>query len=101
MTIVTLTPHALTVCGRTFESAGLARCESFAETIGDVDGIKVNRRVYGEVTGLPEPVANTIYIVSRYVAEAVSGKRNDIYVVDETIRDSEGRIIGCNALAII
>ena len=99
--IVNLTPHAITVCGRVIESSGLARCESFAKEVGTIDGIKVNRRVYGDVTGLPEPVENTVYIVARYVAEAVSGKRNDIYVVDETVRDADGRIIGCQALAVI
>lgn len=53
------------------------------------------------MTGLSEPQADTIYVVSAIVAQAVSGKRDDVYVVDETIRNEQGQIVGCNALAKI
>lgn len=101
MKIINLTPHAINLCGKVIESAGLARCESVVEKIGEIDGIKVNRRKFGVVYGLPEPQEDTIYIVSALVAQAVAGQRDDVFIVDETVRDEQGKIIGCNALARI
>lgn len=65
-----------------------------------VDGldVPVNRTVLGEVEGLPEPEEGTLYIVSRVVAEAASG-RDDLIIPDDTIRDEAGRIVGCRAFA--
>lgn len=97
--IKNLTPHAITLCGKTIEPTGLARCAQVSERIGDVDGIPVNKKSFGAVDGLPSPEAGTIYIVSAIVAQAVAGKRDDVYVVDETIRDENGWIVGANALA--
>lgn len=99
MNIVNLTPHEIILCGKKIASSGLARCESNTIKIDEIDGIKVNKRQFGAVYGLPEQRADTIYIVSALVAQAVSGIRNDVYIVDETIRDEEGKIVGCNALA--
>lgn len=98
---VNLTPHEIVLCGMTLPSSGLARCATLEKQIAVIDGVRVNRRTFGEVTGLPEPQEGTVFIVSALVAQAVSGQRDDVYVVDETIRDSEGRIIGCGALAKI
>lgn len=97
--IVNLTPHTITLCGREIPSAGVARCQTSVEQVGEIDGIRINRRTFGDVSGLPEPQADTVYIVSAIVAQAVSDSRNDVYIVDETVRDEQGRIIGCNALA--
>ena len=98
-TIVNLTPHSIILCGKTIEPSGLARCETSLIKIGEVNGIAINRRSFGEVYGLPEPEADTYYIVSAIVAQAVRGLRNDCLVVDETIRDEAGRIVGCKSLA--
>lgn len=97
--IVNLTPHTINLCGKEIPSTGLARCVSVVDKIGEIDGVKINRRTFGAVYGLPEPQADTIYIVSAIVAQAVADTRDDVYIVDETIRDKSGRIIGCNALA--
>lgn len=101
MKIINLTPHTINLCGREIESAGLARCESVVEKIAEIDGVKVNRRKFGAIYGLPEPQEDTIYIVSALVAQAVAGQRDDVFVVDETIRNEQGQIVGCNALARI
>lgn len=101
MKFINLTPHEIILCGKVIPSTGLARCESVVEKIGEIDGVCVNRRSFGEVYGLPEPEKDTVYIVSRIVAEAVSGSRNDVFVVDETIRDESGKITGCKSLAVI
>ena len=99
MKIINLTPHEIVLCGRKIPSTGLARCDSVVEVVGTVDGIKINRRSFGSVYGLPEPEKDTIFIVSAIVAQAVTGTREDIFTVDETVRNEKGQIIGCNALA--
>lgn len=96
---VNLTPHTINLCGREIESTGLARCDSVVEHIGEIDGVKINRRKFGAVTGLPAPKEDTVYIVSAIVLSALNGSRDDVFVVDETVRDENGRIFGCNALA--
>ena len=61
--------------------------------------IKINSTSFGEVDGLPEPQEGTIFIVSALVAQALKGVRNDLVIPDDTVRDEQGRIIGCRALA--
>lgn len=99
--IINLTPHAIVLCGKTIEPSGLARCETSSIKISEVNGITVNQRSFGEVYGLPKPEEDTYYIVSSIVAQAVRGLRNDCLIVDETIRDEAGRIVGCKSLAKI
>jgi hypothetical protein len=53
---------------------------------------------FGEVVGLPDPVPGVGYVVSRAVAEAVPG-RADVFYPDIPVRDEQGRIVGCRALA--
>ena len=105
MTIINLTPHGvnLKIAGEMVEipSTGLARCVCNESKVGEVDGINIYRNSYGGVTGLPEPQEDTIYVVSRIVAEAVKGSRNDVYVVTRTIRNSDGQIVGAEGLAVI
>lgn len=98
-TIVNLTPHEIVLRGITLTSAGVARCETSALKVDEVNGIAINRRIFGQVSGLPEPQDDVFYIVSAIVAQAVRGLRNDCLVVDETIRDEAGRIVGCKSLA--
>lgn len=73
------------------------RAKETREAHGEVNGIPVNRVVMGEAQGLPDPQPDTGYIVSRIVAEAA--RRSDLYIPDQTVRDEQGRIIGCKALA--
>lgn len=108
MKIINLTPYAITLMGEekiTIKSSGIARARQTRVTVGHITGpdgiqIPINKCVYGEVDGLPAPADNTIYIVSAIVAQAAKG-RNDIYVVDDTVRDGAGAIIGAKALAKI
>ncbi len=106
MNIINLTPHKITLLDESnkvileLESSGVARCTVTRQKIKEINGIPVNRTVFGEVTGLPEPKPKTFYIVSRTVAEAVKD-RKDILIVDDTVRDNEGRIIGCKAFATL
>lgn len=110
MRIVNLTPHALNLMPEgpdgpmvTIPPSGqVARCATSRVQVGTVtvDGIAipVNRTQFGAVTGLPDPQPDTIYIVSAVVAQAVPD-RPDVFIVDDAVRDEQGRIIGARALA--
>jgi hypothetical protein len=104
MAIVNLTPHAINLVGdktQTFAPSGtVARCAVKRQQVGAVDGVPVNRTIFGDVTGLPAPQPGTYYIVSALVAQAVPD-RTDVLITDDAVRDDAGRIIGCRALATI
>ena len=65
-----------------------------------VDGITipVNQTRFWAVSDLPDPQPGTIYVVSALVTQAVPD-RADVYIVDDAVRDEQGRIIGARALA--
>jgi len=83
-------------------SGQVARCATSRVQVDTVtvDGITVpvNRTEFGAVTGLPDPQPDTIFIVSAVVAQAVPN-RPDVFIVDDAVRDDQGRIIGARALA--
>jgi hypothetical protein len=112
MNIVNLTPHALNLMPAgpdgpvvTIPPSGLvARCavdRVQVDTVAvAVDGISVpvNQTRFGEVSDLPDPQPDTIFVVSALVAQAVPD-RQDVFIVDDAVRDDQGRIIGARALA--
>ena len=107
MTIINLTPHAITFLDEnnsvlaTVEPSGVvARAALTRDRISEVHGIPVNPCSYGEVTGLPDPQDGTIYLVSALTAQACRN-RNDVFITDDAVRDDSGRIIGCRAIARI
>lgn len=58
---------------------------------------------YSNVTGLPEPEKDTMYVVSFAVLQALAGKRKDVVAPDTSpssiVRDPQnGRIIGVRRL---
>jgi hypothetical protein len=108
MRIINLTPHDITIVRDgaeplTIKAAGIvARAEQCREQVGTVDGIPVNHVVYGKTIGLPAPQDGVAYIVSSLTAQAVKTtepSRRDIYITDDAVRDTNGHIIGCRALA--
>jgi len=114
LNIVNLTPHPLNLMPEgpdgpvvTIPPSGqVARCAVNRVQVDielltiTVDGIAipVNQTRFGEVTGLPDPQPDTIFVVSAVVAQAVPN-RPDVFIVDDAIRDEQGRIIGARALA--
>lgn len=111
ITIVNLTPHALDFLDgedrvfRTIAPSGLiARCTEETEVIGDIPigeaTVDVVRKTYGELVGLPASERNTIYIASNMVMRAAyEVGRHDVYCPAELVRDENGGIVGCRALA--
>ena len=110
MKIVNLTPHPLNLMPQGPEgpvvtippSGQVARCATSRVQVDTitVDGVAVpvNRAQFGEVSGLPDPQPDTIFVVSALVAQAVPN-RADVFIVDDAVRDEQGRIIGAKALA--
>lgn len=105
MKLINLTPHPIVLIGDSMTAeikpSGLARCKVTTEKVSEINGFPVNRNSYSQVIGLPEPEKDTIYIVSVLVAKAVNGKRDDCIVVDQTVRNEQGQIIGCKGFAKI
>ncbi|MEN0661416.1 hypothetical protein NST11_18980 [Caldifermentibacillus hisashii] len=107
MKIVNLTPHSLNILvdGKDIvipPSGTVARAATVRKQIGSItiDGvdIPINKTVLGDIDGLPAPADDTIYVVSMLVAQAVPD-RDDVFIVDDAVRDDQGRIIGAKALA--
>lgn len=106
MKLVNLTPHNIVMIlngevKETLVSKGLARCSMISNEIGQINDYTLSENTYGEVVGLPQPQEGVIYIVSSIVANALKGVRNDIVVVDKTVRNENGQIIGCTGFARI
>lgn len=108
MNLVNLTPHVITLITEKGEikiqpSGTIARVAVTREKIGEVTVsnniiIPVYKNKFGSVENLPDPQPDTLYIVSSLVAQAVPD-RKDVVIPDDSVRDSEGRIIGAKALA--
>jgi hypothetical protein len=105
MTIMNLTPHSISFVDAdanvilTVEASGqLARVSAKTVMTGETfNGIPVTKTEYGTVEGLPEPQEGIIYVVSSLVAARVPD-RGDVFIPNESVRDENGRIIGCRSL---
>ena len=110
MKVVNLTPHALNLMPGgpdgptvTIPPSGQVARRAVDRVQVDtvtVDGITVpvNQTQFGSVSDLPDPQPDTIFVVSALVAQAVP-ERQDVFIVDDAVRDDQGRIIGARALA--
>ncbi len=108
MEIVNLTPHEVKVLDdddnviATFPSVGVARARQHDVPAGEIESIPVVKTEFGEVSGLPEPTEDAVFIVSRITVEAAQAQgrsTDDLLVTSGAVRDSRGRIIGCRAFA--
>ena len=108
MTIINLTPHPINIIDeegniiKVFESAGVARAAQEDVEIGTLEGIPIIESTFGKPFGLPEPSWGVYYIVSALTAKAasLSGRTTeDLLLTGKTVRNDEGQIIGCQALA--
>lgn len=111
MKIVNLTPHSINFVTAEGEplmtvapSGQLARVTAKTVNTGEVTvgevTLPVTGTTYGEVEGLPAPEEGTIYVVSSLVASRVPD-RPDVFIPNESVRDSAGRIVGCKSLGHI
>lgn len=102
-TLINLTPHEIRIIHADQEvviqpSGTVARCQVEQTIVGFVNGIPVYKAIYGQVENLPDPQPGVVYIVSALVAQAVPN-RDDVLIPFDSVRDQNGKIVGCKALA--
>jgi hypothetical protein len=101
--LVNLTPHTVSLHNDfgilEMPSVGVARVSSTQEELGRVVAIPLVRATFGEVTGLPDPVVGTLYIVSAMVRAALPG-RTDLASPGDPVRNEAGQTIGAKSLIV-
>ena len=108
-TIINATPHDIVIFdndGRIICNIPAAPYEALARAsetreldFTTREGVPVYYKSTKVCNPLPAPKPNTYYIVSTQYARNCMDDRNDILVVDQQVRDSSGRVIGCRSLA--
>lgn len=105
--ILNLTPHTLNINSVEIKSSGIARVSESSKLVRtELTGygaIPVFRTTFGQVIDLPEEQEDTLLVVSAITAKAALAEnpnRRDIFVPGKQIRDAEGRIVGCEGIAI-
>ena len=102
---VNLTPHAINVFNNentqiaAFGSNGVARCGTSTESAGEIGGIPFTKTQMGEVIGLP-PKQNGVFIIVSRIICAACPDRDDLVIVDQTVRNDKGQIIGCKSFSV-
>lgn len=85
-------------------SAGISRAAAVENPVGQIDGIPMFRMAYGEPEGVPDPQPGTVFVVSSITAKACreAGRdTHDLVMPARTVRDAQGRIIGCTAFSCL
>lgn len=106
MHLINLTPHPVNIktgLGDMLDiapSGTVARVMEVREGRGYIRDIDITQVHYDarNITGLPEPSPNAIYIVSTMVLAACP-HRSDVFAPGAPIRDDNGRIIACDGLS--
>ena len=100
-----LTPHVLNILCEDGNWKNLptdgppARCSVTPHKVFTIEGVQVNKTTFDRIVDLPEPMAETLLVVSRIVKEACP-ERSDLLCAGEMIRDKEGKVVGCRGLSI-
>ncbi len=85
-------------------SSGISRAACTETPVGNVTGIPVFRMTFGDPEGVPEPQQGVMYVVSSITARAcaeIGRTTSDLIMPARTVRDDEGRIIGCTAFSVL
>ncbi|WP_414039306.1 hypothetical protein ACJU26_08745 [Acidithiobacillus sp. M4-SHS-6] len=106
--LVNLTPHAISVRdvvgAELFSiapSGAVARVSTTVEVVGAVYGVaSIVRTVYGDVEGIPAPVAGTFYVTSSLVAQAAH--REDVIAPNTgpTAVRENGQVVGVRGFQV-
>lgn len=99
-----LTPHSVNIVDgegnvvATFEPSGeIARVATTAEVVENINGVPIYRVEMGE-TNLPDEEEGVGLIVSTMILTSLPD-RKDLYAPHGLVRDSEGRVVGCQGLS--
>ena len=106
MTLINVTPHEIVifdsegknVIKRIAPSGVVARLTTNMVACAPIDGIPVFSTQFGKTECLPVEQEGTHFIVSALILKA-HPERMDLVVPNESVRDGEGRIIGCKSLS--
>ena len=90
------TPHQINLAGETYPSMGSIRVSCETKKLEGFP-FPVSISEFGRVQGLPKEQKDTIIIVSKMVAERLPS-RKDLWIVNETIRNDKGQIVGAESL---
>ena len=125
MRVVNLMPHAITIFAAAdtrpagpkgyvlaheakplmvVPSSGVSRAACVETPVGQIDGVPVFRMAFGEPENVPDPEEGVMYVVSSITAQACreAGRTtSDLLLPARTVRDSEGRVIGCTAFSVL
>lgn len=111
-----LTPHPITISAVIDDrpvmlalppEPSICRVQTESHALGTIGGIvHVQRQTFGAITGLPDPVPHTFYIVSGIVLNALKERgvtRPDVFAPatgprDNAMRDSNGQVIAVTRL---
>ena len=105
-----LTPHDIHIRDENFKPDGIKiipkdpvlpvpRLETKYSAGGLINNeIVLNQLEYGYARDMPEQENNTLFIVSRMIAERLSAVRTDLVFADQFIRDENGRVIAAKCL---
>ena len=100
---VNLTPHEVKILTQNGEiqsipaSGQIARISTSFEVDDILNGVIIGHTDYSGVTGLPEPVKGTIYIVSLVLLKALPD-RTDLVAPNELVRDDKGLVLYAKSL---
>lgn len=101
VTILNYTPHMVNLLDlngnviKAFPSCGIVRCSTSQKKVGTVNGINLNKVIFGKVDGLPKQQKNTFLIVSNLVLQA--SKRKDLIAPCDQVRNDKGHVVGCQS----
>ncbi len=75
----------------TIEPSGIeCRVKRELADTGEYGGVKVYRKIYGDVINLPPKKKGVMYIVSSLVLDSLNGSRNDV-VAPTRMKEKSGR----------
>jgi len=104
MKIINTTPHNILLqlhqsvsCIEIEKAANPIRLAEEQKQIGYINHIPLFKKTFGSAN-LPPIKKGTVYIVSLIVAQSFPN-RDDFLIVNDTIRDENGQIVGCKSLA--
>lgn len=103
--LINLTPHPVSVrrLDGTFitlpKGEMVPRLATTETVVGEIDGAKIVKTVFGDTTDLPEATDGTILIVSRLVKDA-NPERTDLVCPGAAFRDADGKVVGADGFSV-
>lgn len=102
--LINLTPHDIHILNANGElvetlpkSDNPLRVESENKLVDTVNGYGIYKTMFGELSYTPVVDDSLVYVVSMLCAKVAN--RVDFLIVNDTVRNAEGNIVGCKSFA--